>query len=126
MLTKLQKLKGTKAYGVLMLAAMVMICYAVFKILTDRIWVEVRWLFWLGFRYPDYVSYDHFPMLPYIFLFFVGTWMGQMIQEHRDSLPFLKRSAPRWLTWPGRRTLIIYLLHQPVLFGACWLADTLS
>ena len=34
MLTKLQKLKGTKAYGALMLAAMVLFFYAVFKILT--------------------------------------------------------------------------------------------
>ena len=32
--TKLQKLKGTKAYGILMLAAMVVFFYAVFKILT--------------------------------------------------------------------------------------------
>ena len=32
--TKLQKLKGTKAYGVMMLAAMVLFFYAVFKILT--------------------------------------------------------------------------------------------
>ena len=32
--TKLQKLKGTKAYGAMMLAAMVLFFYAVFKILT--------------------------------------------------------------------------------------------
>ena len=32
--TKLQKLKGTKTYGILMLAAMVAFFYAVFKILT--------------------------------------------------------------------------------------------
>ena len=32
--TKLQKLKGTKTYGVLMLAAMVVFFYAAFKILT--------------------------------------------------------------------------------------------
>ena len=34
MLTKLQKLKGTKTYGALMLVAMVLFFYAVFKILT--------------------------------------------------------------------------------------------
>ena len=34
MTAKLQKLKGTKAYGALMLAAMVLFFYAVFKILT--------------------------------------------------------------------------------------------
>ena len=98
--------------------------FVVFHILTDRVLVDARWLFWLGFRYPGYVSYDHFPVLPYIFLFFLGGWMGQMIAEHRDRLPFLEKTAPRWLTWPGSRTLWIYLIHQPVLYGLCWLAYT--
>ena len=100
--------------------------FVVFHILTERTFVNVKWLFWLGFRYDGFVSYDHFPILPYIFLFFLGSWMGQMIQERREALPLLERSAPRWLTWPGSHTLVIYLLHQPVLFGACWLAYTLT
>ena len=95
-------------------------------IITDRVTVNARWLFWLGFRYPGYVSYDHFPILPYIFLFFLGSWMGQMIRDHREKLPFLEKTAPKWLTWPGSRTLIIYLLHQPVLYGVCWLVYTLT
>ena len=100
--------------------------FVVFHIATDRTLVNVKWLFWLGFRYPGYVSYDHFPMLPYIFLFFLGSWMGQMIRDHRSKLPFLDSLAPIWLTWPGSHTLIIYLLHQPVLYGACWLVYGLS
>ena len=102
------------------------VLFVVFHIVTDRVLVNVKWLFWLGFRYPDYVSYDHFPMLPYIFLFFLGSWMGQMIQNHREKMPFLERSAPRWLTWPGSHTLWIYLLHQPVLYGVCRLVYGLT
>lgn len=90
-------------------------------ILTDRTQVSVKWLFWLGFRYEGFVSYDYFPILPYIFLFFLGSWAGQMIGRYRDKMPFLEKKAPGWLTWPGRRTLWIYLLHQPVLYGACLL-----
>lgn len=93
---------------------------------TDRTVVNVRWLFWLGFLYPGYISYDHFPLLPYIFLFFLGVWMGRVIREHRDRLPFLDRTAPRWLTWPGSRTLWIYLIHQPVLYGICWAIHSLT
>ena len=99
--------------------------FAVFHIITDRTLVNVRWLFWLGFRYPGYISYDHFPVLPYIFLFFLGSWMGQMIGKYRERLPFLEKKAPTWLTWPGQRTLWIYLIHQPVLYGACWLISIL-
>ncbi len=103
-----------------------LVLFVIFHIITDRTLVDVPWLFWLGFRYPGYVSYDHFPMLPYIFLFFLGGWMGRMIADHRDRLPILERTAPKWLTWPGSRTLWIYLLHQPVLYGLCWLADSFA
>lgn len=95
-------------------------------ILTDRVLVNVRWLFWLGFRYPGYVSYDHFPILPYIFLFFLGSWAGGRIKEDRDRFLPLDRHAPKWLTVPGRRTLIVYLLHQPVLYGICLLVYNLA
>ena len=100
--------------------------FVVFHIVTDRVLVSVKWLFWLGFRYPGYMSYDHFPLLPYIFLFFLGGWMGGMIEDHRDRLPFLEKTAPRWLTGPGRHTLWIYLIHQPVLYGACALVYALT
>lgn len=95
-------------------------------ILTDRVLVNVRWLFWLGFRYPGYISYDHFPILPYIFLFFLGSWAGGRIKKNRDRFLSLNRHAPKWLTVPGRRTLIIYLLHQPVLYGICLLIYNLA
>lgn len=95
-------------------------------ILTDRVFVNAKWLFWLGFRYPGYISYDHFPILPYIFLFFLGSWAGGRIKQNRDRLLPLDRRAPKWLTLPGRRTLIIYLLHQPVLYGICLLAHNLA
>lgn len=95
-------------------------------ILTDRVFVNVRWLFWLGFRYPGYISYDHFPILPYIFLFFLGSWAGEQIKKNRARFLPLDRYAPKWLTVPGKRTLIIYLLHQPVLYGICLLIYNLA
>ncbi len=103
-----------------------LVLFAGTHILTDRVLVNVKWLFWLGFRYPGYISYDHFPILPYIFLFFLGSWAGGRIKQNRDRLLPLDRHAPKWLTLPGRRTLIIYLLHQPVLYGICLLAYNLA
>ena len=92
-----------------------------FHILTERVLVDTHWLFWLGFRYAGYVSYDHFPMLPYIFLFFLGGWLGGVLQSHGDRFPILARTAPEWLAWPGRHSLWIYLIHQPMLYGVCWI-----
>lgn len=88
---------------------------------TANVRVEPRWLFWLGFRAAGFSSFDYVPMLPYMFLFLFGTWMGRMAAKYRDRLPVLNRTAPAWLTWPGKRTLWIYILHQPVMYGACFL-----
>ena len=81
--------------------------------------VESRWLFWLGFQYEGFVSYDYVPMIPNMFLFLFGAWMGQMAAKYRERLTILDKTAPAWLTWPGKRTLWIYILHQPVLYGIC-------
>ncbi len=90
-------------------------------ILTNNVRVEVKWLFWLGFSYPGFVSYDYFPVMPYIFLFFLGSWIAREVKGRWSGLTVLTKKAPGWLTWPGRHTLWIYILHQPILYGACFL-----
>ena len=92
------------------------------QILTGAVRTQLHWLFWLGFLYEGFESFDYFPMLPNFFLFLLGSWIGCEIRTRRAQLPFLAAKAPGILTWPGRHTLWIYLLHQPVLFGACYLA----
>ena len=100
--------------------------YIVFRVITDRVLVDVKWLFWLGFACEGFTSFDYFPMLPWFFVFLFGTWMGHMIQKHSARLPILKKTAPGWLAWPGRRTLLLYLVHQPILFGVCMLISALT
>ena len=85
----------------------------------SKLRVETEYLFWLGLRSRTFESFDYVPMVPYLFLFFLGSWLGEMAAKYRARLPFLEKTAPGILTWPGRRTLIIYMLHQPVLFGIC-------
>ena len=94
--------------------------YAATLLWTNNTEVSTKWLFWLGFRYPDFESFDYFPMLPYLFLYLEGTWLGGIVRKHRDA-PWMHQTMPAILTRPGQRTLIVYLLHQPVLFGICYI-----
>jgi len=76
----------------------------------------VPYLFPLGFTASGFSSADYFPLLPWLFLFLSGSYMGVFFK--RSSMPgFFYREHSRILAWIGRRSLIIYLLHQPVVYG---------
>lgn len=87
---------------------------------TGRTAVSVPWLYPLGFISPGFYSADYFPLLPWFFLFLTGTALGGWCLAHREHR-LLTVSLPRALTWPGRHSLIIYVLHQPVLYGISYL-----
>ena len=76
------------------------------------------WLFWLGLGVgPE--SYDYFPLLKWFFIYLFGTWFGGVIAERKLPGRFYMFDIPP-LSWIGRHSLAIYLLHQPVLFGLWW------
>ena len=82
--------------------------------------VSVPWLYPLGFLSPGFFSADYFPLLPWFFLFLMGTVLGGFCLERRESR-LLSAPLPGALTWPGRHSLLIYVLHQPVLYGISYL-----
>lgn len=80
--------------------------------------VEAAWLFPLGLRRPDFASSDYFPLLPSLGWFLLGAVVGRTAYGARKSLlpRFPSEAAPvRFLSWCGRQSLFIYLLHQPIL-----------
>ena len=87
---------------------------------TGRTAVSVPWLYPLGFMPPGFYSADYFPLFPWLFLFLFGTVLGGLCLDWRDS-PLLARPLPPALTWLGRHSLLVYVLHQPILFGISYL-----
>lgn len=78
------------------------------------------WLFPLGFPGPDFYSADYFPLLPWLFLFWMGAAFHRLLEKAPRLLRRLSPTVPL-LGALGRRTLVVYLLHQPVLYGFVWL-----
>ena len=78
----------------------------------------------LGFPYNGFYSTDYFSVLPWIFLFWSGFYCWKLLNQ-TNLLPvsFLQTYGCRPLEWIGRKTLIIYMLHQPVLMGICTVLD---
>lgn len=72
------------------------------------------WLF--GFTTPDFASADYFPLLPWFFVFLLGTWAGRYVKAGRLPQWFYTAKAPR-LALVGRHALLLYVLHQPLLYA---------
>ena len=70
----------------------------------------------LGWRQHGFVSFDYQPILPWIFVFLFGTWVGEYIRENKFPLWFYEMKVP-FFPLVGRNALLIYVLHQPILVG---------
>lgn len=74
----------------------------------------------IGFGGGELISADYFPILPWSALFLAGTYVGNYVKEGRIP-EFLYKDVCKPITFLGRNTLVIYLLHQPVIFALVWL-----
>ena len=70
----------------------------------------------IGWPQPDFISYDYFPLLPWLFVFLLGTWAGLYIVERKLPEWFYELKPP-FFPAIGRKALVIYILHQPVLYA---------
>lgn len=75
--------------------------------------------FVLGFR-TDIFSADYYPVFPWIFLFLIGGFLGRNIRKRK--LPDLVyQDVCPFLSLIGRHTLLIYIVHQPLVYGLLWM-----
>lgn len=73
------------------------------------------WLLWLGLQPTNFYTFDYVPLLPWFGVVLLGVFAGKSIYEKRT--PGRMPPASRPLCFLGRHSLLIYLLHQPVLVG---------
>jgi len=94
-----------------------------------NLWVDTPWLILLGLTPHGFVTSDYFPLLPYLGFFLLGAALGKTLYRNKASL--LPKVNAGWFPlnffcFCGRQSLWIYLLHQPLLNGICWLILSLS
>lgn len=80
---------------------------------------QSEWLYPLGFPRFDFFSSDYFPILPWFFLYLTGYFLFYTKQDF-SQYPVFKKHIPI-LSWIGRHSLWIYVLHQPVIYGILWI-----
>ena len=76
------------------------------------------WLNWVGLMTHKPATEDYVPLLPWFGVVLVGISIGWWLLERRmHDLRQISRASPKWLTWLGRHSLLVYMIHQPIMMG---------
>jgi len=106
------------------LLSLAAVLIAIGFVLMDMEAVEYHWLMPLGLPWKGFISSDYFPLLPNFGFFLAGAGFGRLLYGKKETLlPKVNAQNPilRFLCFCGKHSLWIYLLHQPILNGICWL-----
>ena len=82
---------------------------------------------WFGLMTYKPPTEDYVPLLPWFGVVLIGIGMARPLV---GMSPWLNKCCPnplaRWLGTAGRHSLLIYMLHQPLLIGSLWVVKRLS
>lgn len=73
----------------------------------------------LGFPERTFFSADYFPLLPWLFLFSAGFFLFLYLKK--KNIAVKSGSNIPVINFLGRNSLIVYLLHQPIIYGVLFL-----
>jgi uncharacterized membrane protein len=82
--------------------------------------VTFPWLLWAGLAPEDFASIDYFPVFPWYGVILVGIFLGTVLYGAQGRNFRCQDQPPpnkivQGLCFLGRNSLLIYLVHQPVL-----------
>ncbi len=86
---------------------------------------DAGWMRFLGLHTQPTNAVDFVPLFPWLGPFLFGLAFARLAEQAGLIAPAERWSATaspllQRLGWPGRHTLAIYLLHQPIPFAALW------
>lgn len=120
--------KVMPAVGLAVSAVLFAVCYPVglgwVGLALPDAWYANYFTAFFGFLPFDFYSTDYFALLPWLFLFWAGYYLHKAVGRRR--MEPLRRSVCPALGWMGRHSLLLYLLHQPVIYGVLSVAALFS
>lgn len=78
-------------------------------------WYKYDFLAPLGVYSKNFESADYFSIIPWIFLFLFGAFIGKLAKD--ENLPkFMYKQRSKFLCTVGKNSLWVYILHQPAIY----------
>lgn len=78
-------------------------------------WYQYDFLAPLGVYSKNFKSADYFSIIPWLFLFLFGAFIGKLAIN--ENLPkFMYKQRSKFLCTVGKNSLWVYILHQPAIY----------
>ena len=77
--------------------------------------------------HPDYAWTvgDELGLIPWVGVFFLGVLIGRHVYKKKETLfpnaPKAAHAVSKPFEWIGRNSLLVYILHQPIVLGILYL-----
>lgn len=98
-------------------------------LLTRIVWqidVEHTYLLWLDITPAGYQSVDHYPLLPWLSVFIVGIIWGRSSTAAQLAKTNIHFRGLRYIVTCSKHSLVIYILHQPIILLLLMIYNNLS
>ena len=106
------------------------IIFIIMGIYLGNFTFDFSWLVWLGFIPNTLQTVDYFPLLPWFGVVLIGLFFGNILYKdyiRQFEIPDLSKNyIIRIFTFLGRNSLIIYLIHQPILIIILYLLGVVN
>lgn len=79
-------------------------------------WYDNLLTAYVGFPAPSFFSTDYFSLIPWLFLFVVGYFLYGVCDKNDILQKQIIAVKLPFFDFLGRHSLLIYLLHQPILY----------
>lgn len=97
------------------------VCILIAPMLWQSAMFDSRWTAWIGFSSVVPPSNDFVPVFPWSGLTLFGLGIARAVLDGGGTST-LASAVPKWMhsekiVWLGRNSLVVYLLHQPIMLG---------
>ncbi len=89
-----------------------------------------NWLLWLGFIPQNFQTVDYFPIFPWFGVVLLGLYFGRILYKNYQrqfKFPDIsERHVVRGFSFLGKNSLLIYLIHQPIIILILYMLGLVS
>jgi uncharacterized membrane protein len=87
-------------------------------IYLSKLTFNFYWLLWIGLTPINFQAFDYYPLFPYFGIVLIGIFLGNFLYpnyKRKFNIPELPTIYTKTICSLGRKSLIIYLIHQPII-----------